>query len=342
MDRAYWPTTAWQTKDPATLGTNRDKFTDLDTTIKKQFSNLNSIVVVQKGYIAFEKYYNNSSQNDSHHVASVTKSVISALIGIAIDTGYIKSVDEKVMDFFPEYVSNPVDKRKIAVTIKHLLTMTAPFPFTWKPGGGVMEPLDRLRRQKDWVKYTLDQLGLKGRPGVFQYCTVGTHLLSAIITRTTGQSAREFANEHLFGPIGMKVIADYNLSSFGLGDLFGNDLKGWVHDPNGISTGGWGLTLSARDMARFGFLYMNGGKWEEKQIISKPWIEASLKMNSNKYGYLWWLYEEDDMVAYLAMGDGGNIICCLPKQDLIVATTSKIVGKPRDIWPLIKKLLVEC
>ncbi|MBP1995410.1 serine hydrolase domain-containing protein [Paenibacillus eucommiae] len=334
--RDYWPTAEWRTQNPATLGMDIEKLSELDPMIKAQYSGLSGIVVAHKGYMAFEKYYNGCGPNDTHHVASVTKSITSALIGIAIDTGCIKSVDEKVLDFFPEYVSGATDIQKRGVTIRHLLTMTAPFPFTWKPGGGVQEPLDRLRRQKDWVKYGLDLLGQKGRPGAFQYCTAGAHLLSAILTRTTGKSAREFASERLFGPIGMQPIPDFQMKSFGLEDVFGNNLKGWIHDPNGNSTGGWGITLTPRDMARFGFLYLNGGSWDDKQIISRTWIDDSLAMNSNKYGYLWWLHEEDGIFAYLAMGDGGNAICCIPDKDLIVAITSKIVSKPRDIWALIK------
>lgn len=340
MHRDYWPTTEWQSQEPAALGMDTEKLMELDPMIRTHYSNLNGIVVVHKGYIAFEKYYNGCDRNDTHHVASVTKSITSALIGIAIDKKLVKSVDEKVLDFFPEYVSGASDLRKRAVTIRDLLTMTAPFPFTWKPGEAVKEPLDRMRRQKDWTQYSLDLLGQKGRPGEFQYCTAGAHLLSAIITRATGVSTREFANEHLFGPICMKVIPDFRMKSFGLEDVFGKNLKGWIQDPNGNSTGGWGLTLTPRDMARFGFLYLNGGIWDDKQIISKMWIDESIAMNTSKYGYLWWLYEEDGIFAYLAMGDGGNAICCIPQKDLIIAIASKIVSKPRDIWPLVKKYIV--
>lgn len=340
MQREYWPTTEWQSADPATLGMDTKKLSMLDALIKNQYDNLNGIVVVHKGYVAFEKYYNGCGPDDTQHVASVTKSIISALIGIAIDMGTIKSIDEKVLDFFPEYGCAADDIRKRAVTLRQLLTMTAPFPFTWKPGGGVREPLDRLRRQKDWVKYTLDLLGQKGQPGAFQYCTAGIQLLSAIITRTTGKNARAFANEHLFGPIGMQVIPECTMKSFGLEDLFGNALKGWVQDPSGNSTGGWGLTLTPRDMARFGFLYLNQGQWENTRILSESWINNSTRMNPNKYGYLWWLREEDGIFAYLAMGDGGNLICCIPEKDLVVAMTSKISGKLIDSWPLIKKCIL--
>lgn len=340
MQREYWPTRKWRTAEPADLGMDANKLLALDSIIQSEYRNINGIAIVRKGYIAFEKYYNDCKPDDTHNMTSVTKSVVSALIGIAIDKGYIKSIDEKVLDYFPEYASGASDIQKRAVTIRHLITMTAPFPFTWKPGGGALEPLDRLRRQKDWVKYTLDLLGQKGKFGEFQYCTAGAHLLSAIITRTTGKCAREFANEHLFGLIGMKVIPDPEMKSFGIEDVFGKNLKGWIHDPVGNSTGGWGLTLTTLDMARFGFLYLNHGTWDNDQIVSENWINDSIIMNPDKYGYLWWLYEENGIFAYLAMGDGGNVICCIPEKDLVVAIASKLVRNSGDRIQLIEKHII--
>ncbi|SFJ99348.1 MULTISPECIES: serine hydrolase [unclassified Bacillus (in: firmicutes)] len=323
----------WLSADPATLKMDPEKLSEIEPMIKSDHSNINGIVVVRNGSIAYERYYNSYGPDDTHHVASVTKSVISALIGIAIDAGYITNVDQKVLDFFPEYVSNAAQKQEI--TIRHLLTMTAPYPFEdWH------EPLDKLCQQPDWVIYTLDMLGEKGKLGNFKYSTAGAHLLSAIITRSTGKSAREFANERLFKPIGMKEIPDYKMKSFGFEDLFGKNVKGWVKDPNGNSTGGWGLTLTPRDMARFGLLYLNRGIWDNKEIISKTWIDESTMINPNNYGYLWWVHEEDGIFAYLARGDGGNVICCVPEKDLVVAIASEFIVNPRDRWELIKKCVI--
>ncbi|SFC85009.1 CubicO group peptidase, beta-lactamase class C family [Bacillus sp. 491mf] len=323
----------WPTADPGTLKMDPKKLSALESTIKSDYSNINGIVVVRKGNIAYERYYNGYSPDDTYHVASVTKSIISALIGIAIDAGYIQNVNQKVLDFFPEYVSNTTEKQEI--TIRHLLTMTVPYPFEdWH------EPLDKLCRQQDWITYTLDILGEKGKLGAFKYSTAGAHLLSAIITRSTGKSAREFANEGLFKPIGMKEIPDYEMKSFGFEDLFGKNVKGWVKDPNGNSTGGWGLTLTPRDMARFGLLYLKRGMWNNDQIVSKTWIDESTMINPNNYGYLWWVHEEDGIFAYLARGDGGNVICCVPGKDLVVAIASEFIFNPRDRWELIKECVI--
>lgn len=343
MQRNYWPTTEWQSVNPAILRMNVEKLSELEPIIKSEYSNISGIVVVRNGYIAYERYFNGYISNDTHHVASVTKSIISSLIGIAIDAGYIKNVNQKVLDFFPEYISDDTDIQKREITIRHLLTMTAPYPFDdWQ------EPLDKMCMQPDWIKYTLDMLGRKGSIGDFKYSTAGAHLLSAIITRSTGKSAHEFANEYLFEPIGIKEIPDYKMEAFGFEDLFGKNVKGWVKDPNGNSTGGWGLTLTPRDMARFGFLYLNHGIWNNRQIISGAWIDESTSQNSKtlingsiaKYGYLWWLREEEGVFSYLALGDGGNVICCIPEKDLVVAIASEFMFNPHDRWTLIKEHII--
>ncbi|PKO13920.1 MAG: 6-aminohexanoate hydrolase [Chloroflexi bacterium HGW-Chloroflexi-10] len=339
MKRDYWPTQEWRTAEPLSLGMHPIKLTDLDHRVKSQYRNINGIVVVRSGYIVFERYYNGFGSFDTHNVASVTKSFTSALIGIAIDAGFINSVDQKILDFFPEYIPGVNDIQKRTLTIRHLLTMTAPFAWKYKMG---YEPLDRLRRQPDWVTYILNLLGQNGQIGKFQYCTAGTHLLSAIITRTTGLSAREFANDRLFRPLGMREIPDHEMGSFSLDNVFGKNVTGWGKDPNGYTTGGWGLTISPRDMVRFGFLYLNRGIWDGKQIISEAWIDESTALHSTEsgYGYLWWLRRENNAFLFSALGSGGNVICCIPEKDLVVSIASSIISKPRDRWLLIEKCIL--
>ncbi|AJH75305.1 beta-lactamase family protein [Bacillus cereus ATCC 4342] len=304
----------------------------LDQIIKEEYENMNGMLVVQKGNVIFEKYYNGHGPDDAFHIASVTKTIISALIGICIDKGYIKSVDQRVIEFFPEYKVTSSE-----ISVRHLLTMTTPHPFVdWQ------EPLEELCTQQDWIQYTLDRIGKGGEIGAFKYSSAGAHLLSAIITSVTGKSAREFANEQLFQPLGMREIPNYNMKTFGFNDLFGKSVKGWVHDPNGISTGGWGLTLTVRDMAKFGQLYLNEGIHNGKQILSKSWIKESTTMNQNQYGYLWWLREEDGIFSYCAMGDGGNMICCIPEKELVVVIASEIMPNARDRWELIVKYILPC
>ena len=321
------------------VGADPNKLAGLEHSIKAQYRHINGIVVVRQGYVVYERYFNGYGQRDAHNVASVTKSITSALIGIAIDAGYIENVDEKVLSFFPEYTVGAGDIKKRTVTLRHLLTMTA--PFAWKTfDRRNYEPLDRLRRQKDWVTYILNLLGQQGQAGQFQYCTAGAHLLSAIITRTTGTSARAFANERLFRPLGMSEIPDLPMQSFRTDDVFGKNVTGWIKDPDGNTTGGWGLTMTPRDMARFGYLYLNQGVWDNTRIISDTWIQASTAPNLNDYGYLWWLRTEGDVFLYAALGAGGNLICCVPAKDLVVAIASTIVRKPRDPWRLFEQWIL--
>lgn len=335
----HWPTREWQSASPGALGMCPNKLLELNKALAAQYKGINGIVVVRKGYIAFERYSNGFGANDTHNVTSVTKSVTSALIGIAIDGGYIKSVGQKVLDFFPEYNAGAGDIRKRSLTIRHLLTMTA--PFAWKKIGAMgYEPLDRLRRQRDWVTYILNLLGRNGRPGEFYYSSAGAHLLSAIITRTTGMCAGEFANKYLFRPLGMREIPDHDMKSFTLDDVFGKNVSGWIKDPNGNTTGGWGLTITARDMARFGFLYLNRGVWDNQQIISEKWIDESTSLNPNRYGYMWWLNGEGRTFAFSALGYGGNCIYCIPEKGLVVAITSKMSARPRDRWLLLEKCII--
>lgn len=306
---------------------------DLEKLIAKKYENIAGIVALKDGNTVYENYFNGYKREDTLHVASVTKSILSALIGIAIDKGFIESVNQKVLDFFPEYDSILQDKKKQEVTLKHLLTMTAPYIYK-------IEPFKELCLSSDWAKYALDLLGGKDECGTFKYSTAGAHLLSVILTKATGKTAREFANEYLFEPIGMKQLPNYEMTAENYMDFFnGRNVFGWVSDLKGYSTGGWGVTLSASDMARFGELYLNHGKWNGRQIISKEWIEESLHDNSNHYGYLWWLFKEDEF-AYCAMGDGGNVIHCLPERNMVVAIASKFMLKPKDRMKLIKNYIL--
>ncbi|MCU6709515.1 MerR family transcriptional regulator [Paenibacillus sp. J5C_2022] len=197
-----------------------------------------------------------------------------------------------------------------------------------------------LEEMPDWIAYTLDRMGRGGQIGNFKYSSAGAHLLSAILTRATGMSAREYANVRLFQRIGMNTVPDFPMEKFGFDELFGHRVRGWVKDPSQHSTGGWGLTLTPLDMARFGFLYLNGGAWNGEQIVPEDWIRKSISMNANKYGYLWWLGEADGVPAYMALGDGGNAICCIPKHDLVVAIASSFMTNSRDRWTLIAEHII--
>jgi CubicO group peptidase (beta-lactamase class C family) len=339
MTTKHWPTQTWQTQPPEEAGLDNKHLVDLEMRINAQYKTITSMLIARQGKIVFENYYHGTKADEPQNVASVTKSVISALTGIAIDQGLIQSVDQKVLDFFPEVKTAPQDFQKRTITIKHLLTMTAPFAWQYKRG---YEPLDRLRRQRDWVQFILGLMGKNGQTGNFQYSSAGVHLLSAILTRATGMSAREYANQYLFQPLGMNIIPEPQASNFTLEEVFLKDIKGWMNDPQGNTCGGWGLTITPRDMARFGYLYLNEGQWDGRQIISKQWVKESTspQQNNKDYGYLWWIIERSGVNMFAALGSGGNAICCIPEKDLIVVITAPIMSKPRDRFILIDECIL--
>lgn len=313
----------------------------LNAIIKKSTKDLIGILACQNDEEIYA-YKNPKLYKENFMIASATKSVISILIGMALDQGLIKSVDEKVLSFFPEYECPADEPLKRSITIKHLLTMSASFPYpNWK------EPLERFCKQKNWVLGTLDMLGNGGITGEYKYSSFGVHLLSAILTKVTGKSAREYANEKLFLPLGLEEVPDSKNQEFSMEGLFKPTVRSWVHDRQNISTGGWGLCISLNDMLRIGQLYLNQGFYNGKQLLSPQYIKESITPQYSKsvyldynYGYLWWLCSFQGHFSNLAVGDGGNVICCIPDKNLVVAITSEHNGREVDFPSVIEALMV--
>ena len=339
MNGNYWPSEDWQAGEPALVGMRPELLSDLAMEIKTRFRSINAFIVVKSGYMVCERYCSGFGPDDKHLVASVTKSFISALIGIAIDRGYIEGVNQRVLDFFPEYTPGSDERLKRLMTVKHLLTMTA--GFQWRTGARASEQLvDRMRRSKDWVAFILD-LPLRERNfGKFQYNSAASHLLSAIITRSTGLCAEEFGSRYLFGPIGMDQPAPSMQSSFSQDVVFKNTSGAWPKDPQGNSIGGWGLQLKPQDMARFGLLYIRDGKWDGEQVIPEQWIVDSVSLDDRGYGYQWWLRRVEDVLVFFAYGRGGNHIYCIPEKELVVVIASKPVNRWKDRWPLVENYVI--
>jgi CubicO group peptidase (beta-lactamase class C family) len=312
------------------MGLRAEKLAELDPVLRSRTRQVMGMVVVRGGAVVFEWYRAGCTRDEAHNVASVTKSVVSALVGIALAEGALRDIDQPVHGLFPEYATGASTTPARRITLRHLLTMTA--PIAWQTGAWGYEPLDRLRRQRDWARFILVELMGHGEPGRFQYSAASAHLLSAVLARATGSSARELANERLFRPLGMREIPERKMVSFSRDDVFGENVDGWIEDPNGITAGGWGLTMTVRDMARFGFLYLNRGWWDGKPIVPAEWIAESIAPNANDYGYYWWLRGSGRTFSYSAAGSGGNLICCVPGLDLVVAIAAKVVMKSRDPW----------
>lgn len=276
-------------------------------------SNICQIYVIKDGETAYDDCWHGFKTEDSMNVNSVTKGVMALLTGIALDMGCIKNVDQKVMDFFPDYTVKRGEKTIYDVTIRHLLTMTAPYK-------GKSEPWKKVCTSQDWTLTILDHLGgRKGITGEFRYATLGIQILAGIIERATKEKCIDLANRKLFEPLGLvKRILHGDSSKEDQFDFFMNRnprKPEWYSDPQGSVTAGWGMCASAYDLARIGQLILQGGEYNGKRIVSQkyldemltPYIKLDGRFGFMNYGYLWYK-PFDDRDVYAAIGDSGNII----------------------------------
>ncbi len=317
---------------------NQEKIKKLEQIINSDNRNITGILIQKGGKTLYENYFNGYTSHNATHVYSVTKSVFSALIGIAIDKGYIKGVDQKVLDFFPDYQVKAHEKTIQCITIRHLLTMTAPYKYQ-------SEPYEEFFESGNWVNSALDLLGGKKPSGEFLYSAIiGTHILSGILVKATGQPILDFATKYLFSPLGIHIPHHVVLGSKEEHIALMNDknTSGWVVDPQGINTASWGLFMTPGDMAKIGQLYLNGGIWDNKQIISEKWIEASTKahirLDQLSYGYLWWIIDDSKQI-YAALGDGGNVIYINSRKKAVVSIASLFIPETKDRIGLIKQYI---
>ncbi len=308
-------------------------------------SNIRQIYAIRNGETVYEDSWRGFKTEDALNVMSVTKGVMALLIGIAIDKGYIKDVDTKVLEFFPDYTVKRGEKTIYEVTLKHLLTMTAPYKYR-------SEPWTKVCTSPDWTVAALDLLGGKaGITGDFKYSTLGIQILSGIIEKVSGEKCIDFANKYLFEPLG---IAEHKIHGASDKDdqfdflMNKNPRKNeWYSDPKDTVTAGWGLCLSAHDLARLGTLITGKGKGEHGQIISSGWIDEMItpKLKLDKmfgfmeYGYLWYKPYEDKNI-YAAIGDGGNVIYADVDNKISVGVTGTFKPRIFDRIDFIEKNVI--
>ncbi|MED6332093.1 MAG: serine hydrolase [Pseudomonadota bacterium] len=265
---------------------------------------LHSLLISHRGELVFEEYYNGADPRRPANMKSASKSVISALIGIAIDEGHIKSVEDPITKYFPESIFNQTDPDKQLITIENLLTMQSGLETTSNRNYG------KWVLSENWVEFVLNQ-PLVAKPGTrMLYSTGSTHLLSAILTRASGINTKEFAQKHLTSQLG------YSMSY-------------WSRDPQGIYFGGNDMEMTPRQMLAFGELYLNKGVHEGRQIIPTNWVKESYRPHvlsprgqGRYYGYGWWLRDLAGMLVPVAWGYGGQLIFVVEPMDLVVVATS--------------------
>ena len=258
---------------------------------------------------------------------SATKSIVALLVGIAVDRGQIASIDDKVLSYFPDYQVKRGEKTIYDVTIRHLLTLRAPYK-------GKGDPWSKVCISENWTYASLDFLG--GRGGLtdeFNYKTVCLHILSGILYKATGMTTVDYANEYLFKPLGIAEHENYYAKSAEEHKHFTMDKEPktnvWFADRDGLGTPGYGLCMCAKDMAKIGQLCLNEGVWEGKQIISSSWIKDMTRPRKIEgqmwrgmmYGYLWWITNPEKNI-YAAIGNSGNVIYVNPDKNVVVSVAS--------------------
>lgn len=313
VEREYYPTDEWQTKSPREVGLDEGVIEELIEEISN--TDVNTMLMIKDGYLVKEYYKGSALKGRTTPINSATKSITSALIGIAIDKGYIESIDQKVSDFLPELLKDDIESDKLTWTIEHLLTMSV--GSQWDEFSG--ESFWDMIGSNDWIDYTISQ-PLTEHPGQkFNYNSGSSHLLSVIIERATGMSTKEFANENLFSQIGIGT---------GVFDYY------WLTDPEGYYRGGHGIDIKPIDLIKFGYLFLNGGRWDGNQVISREWVELSTSFHINtnlsdvglgEYGFQWWVDEFEwngqSIPYYYAGGARGQHLYVIPTFDFIVQFT---------------------
>ena len=300
---------------------------ELHNLIQKQQPNICQVVAIRDGKKVYSDTWNDYKDDDCTHIMSATKSIMSLLIGIAIDKGQIGSVDDKVLDYFPDYKVKRGEKTIYDIAIKHLLTMRAPY----KCKG---DPWSKVCSSDNWTYASLDFLG--GRKGLtekFNYQTVCLHILSGILYKATKMKTVDYANTYLFEPLGIKKHINYLAETaeehkqFTISKLPKENI--WFCDTDGLGTPGYGLCMSAEDMAKIGLLCLNKGSFDDKQIISSSWIEEMTRprivesdhFRGMDYGYLWWIIDREKNI-YAAIGNSGNVIYINPEKSIVIAVSS--------------------
>lgn len=314
----------WKISTPGEQGMDLKVLSGSDNVIKNDYGAVTGFLVVRHGTLVYEKYYKGKNKDDYTHVFSITKSVISALTGIAIREKFLKGLDQKITDFYPEFLKN-ADSRKKEISIKNMLTMTAG-----------LEPTDltfnRWEYSSDWYEYAINRPSVCNPGEKFGYNTGLTHLLGGAVARSAKMDLKKFADKYLFGSLG---ITNYL----------------WDRDPKGNYGGGHLLYLTPRDMAKFGYLYLKGGKWQSKQVVPEEWVKESTVIHADpgdgrKYGYLWWLDKMNDkarnkeLPIFSAIGYGGQYITVIPDLDIVAVITCNAF-LPGNRGDATKQLIVD-
>jgi CubicO group peptidase (beta-lactamase class C family) len=305
--RDYWPTYGWEVATPESQGMDPGMLAWADQRFAAETPLLSSVVVVKGGRIVYERTANGYAPEERFHAWSVGKSVTNIAVGIALDEGALTSLDQTLGELIPDRIPEGADPRVWGITVEQLLTMTA----GWAWDGRI-----NFARAPETDDLDL-MLGrpLQCDPGTcFEYDSGSSNLLSYIVQVRTGQLMADYLGPRLFEPLGIEQPY-------------------WITTEDGATRGGGGLYLTAREMAKIGYLYLNGGRWGEQQIVSRDWVERSTREHASgygffsgvnigpgAYGYHWWIAYPSGYQAFVASGYGGQLVYVVPDLDLVVVT----------------------
>ncbi len=325
-----WPTQEWHTSSPAAQGLDEARLRELVALIAddEQFPDLHSLLVVRHGYLVVEEYFAGYDAERLHMMQSVSKSFTSAAIGIAIAQGELEGVREPVLGFFPDLADIAhVDDRKRAMTLEDLLTMRSGTDYHERGPDSPHYQLNALTR--GWTEFVLSR-PMVAEPGTrFQYDSGGVILMSAILKSRTGEHADAWLEHHLFAPLGITSSS-------------------WYRNAEGHPHTGGGLGLRPRDMAKFGLLYLQRGRWDGRQVVPEAWVETSTARHYVfgddsrpwiGYGYLWWILQPDPQGdgqtdIFAACGAHGQYIFIIPEHTMVVVVTGGTTNNDDENAPI--------
>jgi len=320
---ANWPAADLVASDHPAAGIDPGALAEVQSEIAASFPLTRSLLIVHNGDLVFEKYFSGATAKEANGVASVTKSVTAILFGVAMAQGKLAGPAMTVGYFFPQETTGLGDPRTKHITLRQLLTMTT--GLRWHDRG---ELFWRHAHSRNRFRNMLAQPQLHEPGTVYNYSTAVSHLIGGVVAQATGQSLLEFGNANLFGPLGETV-------------------KRWGRDPMGHNTGGRGLMLTPRQMAKLGQLLLQNGKWGDQQIVPAAWLREATAMHvrfddSAGYGYQFWVRELAGCASYYAIGRGGQFIVVVPEKDLVVVRTAKYLIQSRNahkFMPQVEKLV---
>jgi CubicO group peptidase (beta-lactamase class C family) len=299
VERDLGPARDWPICSPDEMSVSSSRLSDLTRCVERELPHVRCLLVVRGGCLVYERYFQGLGREDVHELMSGAKSFTATLVGIALQEGFLHDVDQKLVAFCSDCAAWDTDPRLERITLRHLLTMTSGLHWGNSPA-----EVDRWLQSDGWLRRAFE-LPVVDEPGTAFAYKPDPRLVARIVSQATGVAASAFARTYLFEPLG---ISTWQLP---------------------VDTGLDGMSLRPRDMAKVGYLYLNGGRWGDRQVVQGAFVDQATRRQvqggfpeNEGYGYYWWVTTIQGHGAFYASGFGGQYILVVPELDLVVAITS--------------------